>query len=86
MHTKSFTRFRLPWKWDGQEAVLMSRTTDDNGDIQPTLAEFTKIWNVTPSYWLDSSNRIQHFNAIQPWKVTSEGTVHNMMFDPINNV
>ena len=32
----AFTRFRLPWKWDGGETVLQSRSTDDRGDVQPT--------------------------------------------------
>jgi len=83
---KAYTRFRLPWNWDGREAVLMSRTTDETGDIQPLLSELTRIWNVTPEYWVTSTNRIQHFNACQPWKVNTDGTITNVMFDPTNNV
>jgi sulfane dehydrogenase subunit SoxC len=30
------TRFRVPWRWDGAPAVLMSRATDDKGNVQPT--------------------------------------------------
>src|SRR2546427_11901298 len=29
------TRFRFPWRWDGREAVLQSRCTDETGDAQP---------------------------------------------------
>src|SRR5262249_47839591 len=36
---KAFTMFRLPWKWDGAEAELMSRCTDETGYVQPTLEE-----------------------------------------------
>ena len=32
----AFTRFRLAWKWDGSEAILQSRSTDERGNIQPT--------------------------------------------------
>jgi sulfane dehydrogenase subunit SoxC len=85
VHRKAFTMFTLPWKWDGQEAVLLSRTTDDTGDIQPSLAELTKIWRVTPDYWQTSTNWIQHYNAIQPWRIDREGMVTNGMFHPSNN-
>ena len=33
------TRFRLDWRWDGREAILQSRCTDETGYVQPTLAE-----------------------------------------------
>jgi len=82
---KAFTRFRLPWRWDGQEAVLMSRSTDDTGDIQPSLAEFSKIWRVTPDAWLTSVGTVQHFNATQPWRIDRDGNVTNGMWHPSNN-
>jgi sulfane dehydrogenase subunit SoxC len=84
--SKAHTWFTLPWNWDGKEAVLMSRTTDEKGDIQPALSELTKIWKVTPNYWTTSTNRIQHFNGIQPWRVDTDGKVTNGMFHPSNNV
>ena len=77
------TRFRFPWNWDGQEAVLQSRCTDERGDVQPSLAELSENWGVKPDYWLSTKvyGIIQHFNAIQPWKVTRDGSVHNAMFE-----
>src|SRR5260370_42481178 len=36
--SKALTRFRLPWQWSGQPAVLMSRATDEKGEVQPTRA------------------------------------------------
>ncbi len=33
---KCLTRFRLPWSWSGQPAVLSSRATDEAGNVQPT--------------------------------------------------
>src|SRR5258708_34178974 len=32
---KSLVRFRLPWEWTGQAAVLQSRATHENGRRQP---------------------------------------------------
>src|SRR5437868_7781394 len=29
--TRALTRFRLPWQWDGQAAVIQSRATDETG-------------------------------------------------------
>lgn len=78
---KAHTRFQMTWKWDGQEAVIQSRCTDETGDIQPTLAELTKIWNVSPDYWQTTNNNIHDFNAIQPWRVDREGNIHNGMFE-----
>jgi sulfane dehydrogenase subunit SoxC len=75
------TRFRFPWHWDGQEAVLQSRCTDELGQVQPTLAELSRIWGVNLDYWQSTTNYINHFNPIQPWKVTREGSVHNALFD-----
>jgi sulfane dehydrogenase subunit SoxC len=34
--SKAFTRFHIPWRWDGGEAILQSRSTDDRGNLQPT--------------------------------------------------
>ena len=36
--SKSFTRFRMAWRWNGGPAVLMSRAIDDTGAVQPTRA------------------------------------------------
>ena len=38
--SKAFTRFRMPWRWDGGPAVLQSRAWDEAGNVQPTRAEF----------------------------------------------
>ena len=32
----AWTRFRLPWMWDGQAAQLQSRAIDETGYVQPT--------------------------------------------------
>lgn len=63
------TRFRLEWRWDGREAVLQSRCTDETGYLQPTLAELVKVRGL---------NSIFFNNAIQSWRVASDGSVHNV--------
>ena len=74
------TRFRFAWNWNGEEAALQSRCTDERGDVQPTLAELAKIWGVKVEYFSSTTNSTSHFNAIQPWKVSREGSVENALF------
>ena len=60
------TRFRLPWKWDGKPAVIMSRAVDETGATQPTLAEFKAKRGVGTDY---------HFSYIRAWVVQPDGQV-----------
>ncbi len=82
VHRKAHTRFRLGWNWDGDEVALQSRSTDDRGEVQPTVAELEKMLNVTLSaaFFKERPDTIAHFNAIQSWKVTPEGSVQNAIF------
>src|SRR5215510_11747445 len=77
VHAKAHTRFTFDWVWNGEEAVLMSRSTDDQGDVQPTMQELYKHWGITDT---TKPSRTTHFNAIQPWKVARDGSVHDTMF------
>ena len=78
------TRFRFPWNWNGEEAVIQSRCTDEQGEVQPTLAELSRRRGIRPgsfqSDWVADSYARLGLNAIQPWKVTREGSVSNAMF------
>lgn len=78
----ALTRFRIDWSWKGEEALLMSRCTDDQGQVQPSLAELSKSWGISDmSYWHSiTANTPLHFNAIQPWRIDLDGSVHNAMF------
>jgi len=66
---RSMTRFRLPWRWEGGAAELMSRAEDETGAIQPTRTAWKKRYD--PSNFL-------HYNAIQAWQIKPEGTVENV--------
>ncbi|MBI4458728.1 MAG: molybdopterin-dependent oxidoreductase, partial [Acidobacteria bacterium] len=72
VHRMAHTRFRLSWNWDGEEAMLQSRCTDDQGGVQPTFAEMETIR-------LNSGRAGLGMNAIFSWKVTREGSVQNAM-------
>jgi sulfane dehydrogenase subunit SoxC len=78
---RSHTRFSSPWTWDGEETILQSRCTDDQGVVQPTMAEVAKLWNVdSVDYFRKTSQVVGDFNAIQPWKINRDGSVQNALF------
>ena len=66
---KCLVRFRLPWEWRGQAAVLQSRATDEKGRVQPQRKEL--IARYAPD------NRF-HNNSIVSWAVSSDGSVKNV--------
>lgn len=66
--TKAFTRFRLPWKWDGQPADISSRATDDTGYTQPTTEELVAARGTKSQY---------HHNGIKTWRIAATGKVTN---------
>jgi sulfane dehydrogenase subunit SoxC len=66
--TKCLTRFRLPWRWQGGEAVIASRVTDSSGYVQPSRDALLKLRDVRSYY---------HNNAIQSWRIASSGEVSN---------
>jgi sulfane dehydrogenase subunit SoxC len=79
VHTKAHTRFTFDWAWDGGEAVLLSRCTDELGEIQPSRAELFAHWGISEAE-LTKPHRAIHFNAMQPWFVARDGSVHDAMF------
>jgi sulfane dehydrogenase subunit SoxC len=66
---KCFTRFRIPWHWNGHTATLKSRATDETGYAQPErkilLAERGK-------------HEYFHYNAIVSWQVSSTGEISHV--------
>jgi sulfane dehydrogenase subunit SoxC len=74
---KAHTRFTFDWDWNGDEAVIQSRCTDDQGDVQPSRAELYNHWNIADDA---KPARAIHFNAMQPWRVARDGSVHDAMF------
>jgi sulfane dehydrogenase subunit SoxC len=62
------TRFRWSWRWDGRDALIASRCTDESGYVQPTLPALVEARGVHSNY---------HNNSIQVWKVAADGTISN---------
>lgn len=62
----SLTRFRLPWRFDGREAVIASRCIDETGYVQPTREALIEA---------RGTNSIYHYNGIKFWRVRADGTV-----------
>ena len=65
--SKAHTRFRHLWKWDGTEAVMMSRAVDETGYVQPTRAELLEKRGPGAANY--------HLNPITGWVVKADGTV-----------
>ena len=66
--SKCQTRFRHRWYWDGNESLLMSRATDETGDVQMTLKEARAV--------RETNKDIRHYyNNIRAWAVAADGVV-----------
>ena len=66
---KCHTRFRLPWRWNGQAAIVQSRCRDETGYRQPSRMELIAVRGV---------NSVYHYNAIQSWQIAADGQVTNV--------
>ncbi len=66
--SKSLTRFRLPWEWNGARAVLASRATDERGNVQPARAAWVAQMAQPARY---------HNHTIQAWEVAADGSIAN---------
>ena len=62
-HRMAHTRFSFQLNWDGSETELQSRCTDELGQIQPDRRRVGRV--------------IGQDNSIQPWRIASDGSVHN---------
>jgi sulfane dehydrogenase subunit SoxC len=76
---KAFTRFRMPWRWDGQPVVLQSRAWDESGAVQPLRAEFVAARGQTAA---PVTNPLafpnQHYNSITSWGIDSTGGIKHV--------
>ncbi len=62
------TRFRHDWNWGGDDALLMSRATDETGNVQITLEEARQV--------RETNKEIRHYyNNIRAWAVAANGVV-----------
>ncbi|QJU58789.1 sulfite dehydrogenase [Sphingomonas sp. AP4-R1] len=66
---KALTRFRIPWRWEGGVATLMSRAVDESGAEQPRRADWIAKYGPGQGY---------HSNAIQSWRIDGQGHVSHV--------
>jgi len=76
---KAFTRFRVPWRWDGGPVALQSRAWDEGGNVQPTRADVIARRGQTAK---PVTNPLgfpsQHYNGPTSWAVDAGGEVRNV--------
>ena len=67
-------RFAYQWNWDGNETELMSRATDEIGQVQALREQIAQWWNVP----LERDHRVPGLdNSVMPWKIAKDGKVTN---------
>ncbi|MBZ5698767.1 MAG: molybdopterin-dependent oxidoreductase [Acidobacteriia bacterium] len=91
--SKAWTRFRLPWTWNGAETVIASRCTNEFGELQSTMEGLAKLWgdDVTPHIpaaeierWWANTNIAEFLNnPIQFWTVKTDGSVADATYAPL---
>ena len=64
--SQALTGFHFAWNWNGGEAVIQSRCTDETGYLQPTREEWIAVRGLHSGY---------HYNGVKPWKVKANGEV-----------
>jgi sulfane dehydrogenase subunit SoxC len=67
--SKCLTRFRSAWRWDGSSSVILSRATDEAGNVQPTRDAVLEG---------RAKGNFYHCNGIQAWHVGMNGKVINV--------
>jgi sulfane dehydrogenase subunit SoxC len=67
---KAQTRFQMDWVWDGKPTKIVSRSTDDKGNVQPDRESFIAAVG---------TNALFHYNAQQTWSIDETGRVRNVL-------
>jgi sulfane dehydrogenase subunit SoxC len=67
---KAQTRFQMDWEWDGKPTKIVSRSTDEQGNIQPDRKSFIEKMG---------TNALFHYNAQQTWSIDRDGRVRNVL-------
>jgi sulfane dehydrogenase subunit SoxC len=67
---KAQARFQMDWNWDGKPTKIVSRSTDEKGNVQPDRAAFIALMG---------TNALFHYNAQQTWSIDATGSVRNVL-------
>ena len=71
--SKALTRFRAPWRSDGQPVVLQSRAWDEAGNVQPTRAELLAERGAPKLNLPVTAFPMGHMNMITSWSIDAAG-------------
>lgn len=71
--TKALTRFRLPWRWNGEETTLESRATDETGYTQPKREVL-----IANRGMKEGPDGFNHYHGIKRWHVKATGEVSHV--------
>jgi sulfane dehydrogenase subunit SoxC len=74
----AFTRFRMPWRWDGRPVILQSRAWDEAGKCQPLRAEFVALRGQAKTVPNVTAFTNQHYNSITSWSIDSAAEVKHV--------
>jgi sulfane dehydrogenase subunit SoxC len=75
---KAFTRFSMPWRWDGGPTILQSRAWDESGAVQPTREQFVAARGQTTKPPPVGGFPGHHANPITSWGVDAKGEVRHV--------
>jgi sulfane dehydrogenase subunit SoxC len=67
---KAQVRFQTDWDWDGKPTKIVSRATDENGNVQPDRNSLISQMG---------TNALFHYNAQQTWNIDQAGRVRNAL-------
>jgi sulfane dehydrogenase subunit SoxC len=67
---KAQARFQMDWEWDGKPTKIVSRSTDEKGNVQPDRKSFIDQ---------TGTNALFHYNAQQTWSIDVAGRVRNVL-------
>jgi len=67
-------RFGYQWTWDGNATEILSRATDEIGQVQALREQIAQWWNVP----VERNYRVPGLdNSVMPWKIAKDGSVTN---------
>ena len=72
MLPRYFTRFRIPWRWDGQPVVLQRWAGDETGAVQPTRAALIAQHGRHGNF---------HYNAIVSCAINEQVSINHVYVD-----
>jgi sulfane dehydrogenase subunit SoxC len=76
--SKALTRFRMPWRWDGQPVVLQSRAWDEAGNTQPTRSQIAAERGAPTVNVPVTAFPMGHMNVITSWGIDGKGEVKHV--------